>query len=199
MASLRVLKHLVTKSGILFRPASSVATSYRFLNSEAIHRNCDLNSDVGNLRDLSPKPSFFPDVFNRFSTTRKLQRVIKRTTEVIRTDSSWIRPADTVENDEGLYVTIYMSNVIGENVKVRVNDNTVFIEGRDLDQFIKYRCWVDLPDIDSPVKIYNPREIKVEMWTYVGTLKLFVPKLKKEEMAYNVNVQEFKNKPVGAC
>ncbi|XP_071709482.1 23.6 kDa heat shock protein, mitochondrial-like [Rutidosis leptorrhynchoides] len=195
MASSRVLKHLVTKSVIRFRPASSVATSYRFLNSEAIRRNCHRISDVVYRRDLAAKPSFFADVCNRFSTTRKLCRITKRLFETTKSTSKWIEPTITKEDDEGLYVSIHVSNVNVEDVKVSVSDNTVFIQGKDFDQFIMYMCWVDLPDIDSPDKIYNRRDIKAEMCTDKGTLKLIVPKFKKDEMAYNINVQEFKKKP----
>ncbi|XP_071709603.1 heat shock 22 kDa protein, mitochondrial-like [Rutidosis leptorrhynchoides] len=194
MASLSVLKHLVTKSVISFRPASSVATSYSFLNTETIRHDCNRSFDVDSRRVLATKPSFFADVFNRLST-RRLWRVIKRQLEVDKSTSVWIQPASTDEDAGCLYVSVDMPNVNGEGVNVTVSGNTLFIEGKDFDKFIKYMCWVDLPDIDSPDKIYNSREIKAELWTSKGSLKLIVPKLKKEETAYNVNVGKYK-KPV---
>ncbi|XP_071709529.1 small heat shock protein, chloroplastic-like [Rutidosis leptorrhynchoides] len=148
MSSLRVLRHLVTKSVISFRPASSVATSYRFLNTESIRHDFDRSLDVGNRLDLATKPSLFAGVFDRFATTRKVNRFIKRRSEIAQSAAAWIKPAITKEDDEALTYYIHMCSVKDEDVKVSVNENTVLVEAKDRVNFIKYMCWVDLPDID---------------------------------------------------
>ncbi|GKD52705.1 heat shock 22 kDa protein, mitochondrial isoform X2 [Tanacetum coccineum] len=132
------------------------------------------------------------DVFGRFFPTRTLSRLYKRITCL--PSAKWVKPWLSAETNDNLYYFICVNGVGYEHVKVTVHHKTVLIEAQGNDRFKtqrgfeKYVCWIDLPDIDSPNKRYKISDIKAEMKINDGEVKLIIPKFKREEKVFNVNI-----------
>ncbi|XP_071734899.1 23.5 kDa heat shock protein, mitochondrial-like [Rutidosis leptorrhynchoides] len=181
VACSRVLKQVATcRSVIPFCPPSSV-TSDQFINTSfgplySTHH-------VGEKRYYQVAL----DLLNRIPVTRKLMRATDRFLQSLNVQV--VTPISKKEDADHLYVTIDLG-VKRENVKVLVDHRTVFIEAMNDPDMInksveKYVCWVDLPDIDFPFKMFKANDIKAEYSN--GKLKLIIPKLKKEDLVYYVN------------
>nr|XP_043614148.1 heat shock 22 kDa protein, mitochondrial-like [Erigeron canadensis] len=170
--------------------ATGVAAANRFFNTHAVQ---DEKIDGGGTNNNKSSSFFYDGLINRFSTTRRLSRFYKRRFEPVPS-SVMVRPR-CYETNESLQVFIDVPGMAVENMKISVeNNNAVLIVGEGDDhfeaihKFRKYICYIDLPDVDSPDKTYSTRGIKAEMKFNSGQVALTIPKLKPDEIAFNVNI-----------
>lgn len=129
---------------------------------------------------------------NKFSTTRRLTRIYKRLFKPV--PSSLLVWPKLYETAECARFIIPVPGLNDEDVKISVENNTVLIvaEGDEVFEathgFKKYISYVDLPDINSPDKIYTTRGIKADMKFGLGEIELTIPKLKQDERTFNLKV-----------
>ncbi|XP_071738944.1 uncharacterized protein [Rutidosis leptorrhynchoides] len=185
VACSRVLKHAVTcRSSIPFCPPSSSVTS-QFINTTSFRLYFTNAFEPQKRHDYYMDPPSTADLLDRF--LRRLIRTSKRIRSFLPRNVKVVKPSSKKEDADGLYYLIHLKGVGPEKVKVSVDHGTILIEGNNTDIYIKYVCWVDLPDIDIPDKRFKTRDIKAEVDPH-GTVKLIIPKLKKKESVYNVNL-----------
>ncbi|XP_071735070.1 heat shock 22 kDa protein, mitochondrial-like [Rutidosis leptorrhynchoides] len=177
VACSRVLKHAVTcRSSIRFCPPSSVTS--QFINTASLRL---YSTEPPKRHDLASA-----DLFSRL--IRRVSRFSKRVRIFLPHNVKVVRPSSKKEDADGLYFIIPLNPVRLEDVKVSVDKGTIFIEGNNsTDPRIKNVCWIDLPDIDLPVKMFKSSDIKAEVDPH-GAVMLIIPKLKKQELVYNVNL-----------
>ncbi|XP_071738947.1 23.6 kDa heat shock protein, mitochondrial-like [Rutidosis leptorrhynchoides] len=190
VARSRVLNHAVTTcSRSIVMPAFS-ASSSSSVTSQFVNTTSFRLYTTGD----EPHERHVPGLFDRLSMYRRLRRGLKRTYNP--SNVQLVCPDKTREDDDGLYITIPLNRVKPEDLKVTVDHGAVFIQGtlkstvknvddgREID---KYVCWVDVPDIDLQDKIFKIRDIKAEYNPYRALLKLTIPKLKEEDLLFDVN------------
>ncbi|PWA54021.1 23.6 kDa heat shock protein, mitochondrial [Artemisia annua] len=121
-------------------------------------------------------------LLDRCSTTKTTPKAPPSSTKVIK---PWI----TEEGPECLDLGIVLLGVREECVKVSVDNNTVVVEGQGDKDFLeergfeKYVCSIDLSD-----KLYKVSDIKAHMIKNTGLLQLAIPKLKPEDVTFDVKV-----------
>lgn len=139
---------------------------------------------------------FVSDRFIR--TSRRMSRFYKRTISEHVPSSLLVRQfVWSYETDEAAHFLIPLGGTEDEDVKVSVEKNKTVTIIAELDGvfeamngFKRYVCYIDLPDIDSPVKMYTTRGIKAIRFFNAGNVEIIIPKLKQHEKQDDENVNE---------
>ncbi|PWA41461.1 mitochondrion heat shock 22 kDa protein [Artemisia annua] len=171
---------LFTRSVSQLRP---VVAGSRFFNTNFARGHCQSKENRSiNRADPPASKSFLDILLDRCSTTKTTPKAPPSSTKVIK---PWI----TEEGPECLDLGIVLLGVREECVKVSVDNNTVVVEGQGDKDFLeergfeKYVCSIDLSD-----KLYKVSDIKAHMIKNTGLLQLAIPKLKPEDVTFDVKV-----------
>ncbi|GKA73367.1 mitochondrion heat shock 22 kDa protein [Tanacetum coccineum] len=111
------------------------------------------------------------------------------TTKAPPSSTKVIEPMTTEEGPECLDLGIPLVGVREECIKVSVDNNTVVVVGQGDKDFMqergfeKYVCSIDVSD-----KVYKISDIKACIIKDTGLLQLAIPKLKPEDVTFDVKV-----------
>ncbi|GLU05581.1 hypothetical protein SLE2022_226780 [Rubroshorea leprosula] len=192
----------------LLNPVCSVSVSPSVSRSFAIRAgvtasdDVDRAVDVASHSDLYPSgrrdsfPSLFSDVFDPFSPTRSLSRVLNLMDQFMENPFLSSRGMgarrgwDVKEDNNALNLRMDMPGLSREDVNVSVDQNTLMIKGecsKETDNEESGRRYSSM--LELPPNIYKVDEIKAEMKN--GVLKVVVPKVTEEERkdVYEVKVE----------
>ncbi|CAK9173213.1 unnamed protein product [Ilex paraguariensis] len=132
--------------------------------------------------------SFFTDVFDPYFPTRSLSQVLNLMDQMMDTPflssprgrgSGSLRGWNVKEDKEALYIRIDMPGVDKDNVKIRVDQNTLIVKGEgEKESEEDEHGPIYSGRLELPPNVYKLDQIKAEMKN--GVLKLIVPNVKEE-------------------
>nr|GME18640.1 Heat shock 22 kDa protein, mitochondrial [Ipomoea batatas] len=188
MASLLALRRATTASSPLFnrlvnpvRHASAAPSVFRSFNTNTQMKEYDdddrsVDFDRRSDRSLSRRrdafPSFFSDVLDPLSPPRSVSQLLNMMDQFMDNPLAWksrgLSPYTVREDDDVLCIKMDMPGLDKDNVKIRVEQNTLVIKGEaeaeekedDADQYARRRYSTRL---EVPPNLYKLDAIKAEM------------------------------------